>query len=300
MTDERATLRPVTIARLVEVVDSCEGEAAAIEDIGNELDASDRRATEVTAEASRIGFLEQTTSDPSSYSISELGTDFLHAVREENWERVGELLSDHSPHYRVVRETFREIGPATRAGLLERLNELETLYKFNETGVDVVCDWAERIGDLQRHAFSGRYYVVKREDQLDTEFHSVLLSEYEELNESVGLSVHQHYVSVPRLRENVCERLRCTRDAFDDGLAALVDNNIGKLELTGAPRDTSAKDSALGIKRIETSETGGVVTTIQSTDRVLRGIAYRNKQYYYLVDHRPDRPITPRELEEKS
>jgi len=299
MNSERATLRPVTIARLVEVVDACENGPAPAEVIENELDASDRRATEVAAEASRIGFIKQTADDPMSYSISGLGIDFLDAIREENWGQVGDLLSEHSPHYTVVRETLQEIEPATQADLLERLNELETANRFNETGVDVVCDWAERLGDIQRHAFSGRYYVVEKEGRLDTEFHSVLLSAYEGLNESVGLAVRQHYVSVPRLRECVCERLRCTRDAFDDALVALVDNNIGKLELTGAPRDTTAKDAALGIKHIQVSDAGDVVTTIQSTDRVLRGVEYRNKQYYYLVDHRPNHPITPREPDEK-
>jgi len=299
MNDERATIRPVTIARLVEAVDACKDAAISIETIGDVLDTSDRRATEVTAEAARIGLLEQLNRNPAEYRISNLGKNFLYAIREEDWRQVSELLSEHSPHYAVIREELRETGPATQTTLLERLGERQTEYTFNETGVDIVCDWGERLGDLQRHAFSGRYYVVETRERLDTEFHSVLLSEYDELNGSVGLDVQQRYVSVARLRECVCERLRCTRDVFDDTLVALVESNIGKLELTGAPRDTTAKDAALGIKRIQLSENGGVVTTVQSTDRVLRGIEYRNRQYYYFVDQRPDHPITPRESEEK-
>lgn len=298
MTGDRATIRPVTIARLVEVVDACEDEPKTTGAIESMLGASDRRATEVAAEAARIGMLEQTACNPATYCLSSPGGAFLRAVREEDWRQVSNLLAEHSPHYAVVRETLQEMGPATQTELLERLNDQSTAYSFNETGVDVVCDWAERLGDMQRHAFSGRYYVVEAEGQLDAEFDSVLLAAYEELDESVGVDVRQHYVSVPRLRERVCERLHCTRDAFDDALVSLVDSNIGKLELTGAPRDTTAKEAALGIKRIEASEAGDVVTTVQSTDRVLRGIEYRDKRYYYLVDHRPDWPVTPRELED--
>ena len=297
MSEHRATIRPVNIARLVEVVAVCEDAVETIDVIGEVLEASHRRAAEVTAEAKRIGLLEKSTSDPDSYTISRLGEDFLRAVRREDWPRVSSLLSEHSPHYSIARETLKDMGSATDVELLEQLNDQQTPYRFNETGVDVVCDWAERLGDIQRHAFTGRYYVVERKEHLSTEFDSVLLVAYRELDDSVGLDVRQHYVSVPRLRERVCERLRCTRDAFDEALISLVDKNIGKLELTGAPRDTTAKDAVLGIKRIEVTDAGTVVSTVQSTDRVLRGIEYRNKKYYYFVDHRPERQIKPRDPE---
>lgn len=297
MNSDRATIRPVTLARLVETAALCETSPKTKADIEDLLNVSEQRAREVVSEVNRIGLIKRKVNDLEQYVVTNAGSRFLDAARKEEWRQIGNLLAEHSPHYSLIRDALLELESATQDELLERLNDQQSAYRFNETGVDVVCDWAERLGDLQRHAFSGRYYVVETEGRPDTEFHSVLLSEYEELNESVGLAVHQHYVSIPRLRECVCERLRCTRDAFDDALVSIVDRNIGKLELTGAPRDTTVKDGVLGIKRIETSEDEGIVTTIQSTDRVLRGIEYRNKQYYYFVDQRPDRPITPRELE---
>jgi hypothetical protein len=295
MNGERATVRPVTIARLVEVADACEGTAKTSDAIGSALDASDRRAAEVAAEATRIGLLEQEAHEPAAYATSDFGVDFLQTVREGDWRRVSVLLSNHSPHYAVIRAALEELESATPPELLEQLTDQQTTYSFNQTSVDVVCDWGERLGDFQRHAFSGRYYVVKSDDTLGAEFDSALLDAYDALEESVGLGVRQHYVSVPRLRERVCERLRCSRDASDDALVSLVESNIGKLELTGAPRDTTAKDAVLGLKRIEVSQDDGLVTTVQSTDRVLRGVEYRDKQYYYLVDHRPDHPVSPRE-----
>lgn len=299
MTKERPTIRPVNISRLVEVADVCESSPESVDKIKTSLESSKRRAKEVVDEAKRIGFIKESTENPDCYLTSDLGLVLLSSVREENWEQIGELLSNNSPHYAIIRNELEKAGSATQAELLELVRNKNTSYSFNQTSVDIVCDWAERLGDIQKHAFSGRYYIVKSRDSLDAEFDSILLEKYEALEESVGLNVRQHYVSIPRLREHVCEEMHCTRDAFDTALVSLVDCNIGKLELTGAPRDTSAKDAILGIKRIETPETEEIVTTIQSTDRVLSGVEYRNKQYYYLVDHQPRQSINHREYGEK-
>jgi len=75
-----------------------------------------------------------------------------------------------------------------------------------------------------------------------------------------------------------CERLGCTRDDFDAALLELCRQNVGKLELSGAPMDTAAKDSALGIKRIALSEEDGLVSTSQSTQQVMAGVEqFRSK-----------------------
>ena len=287
MTD-RPTVRPVTLARLVELTNLCADGPLTTGDIETVLEVSHRRARETILEAVRIGLLAETTDaeETSAYETTSVGTTFLNAVREEAWSRVSDVLEEQSPHYQSFLEAVADVQPATPEKVLERLcaNHEDTQYTFNQTSLDVLGDWGERLGAIQRNAFTGVYYRVNDFDE-PNDFPEVLLTVFEEREETAGVNLRQRYLPIPELREYTCERLRCTREVFDNALVTLVGQNVGKLELSGAPMDTGAKDAALGIKEIARAETDGLVSTDQSTDRVMAGVEQYGKQYYYLAVH---------------
>lgn len=288
---ERPTVRPVTLARLVEVTNACEEVSRTTEEIETELDISHRRARETILEALRIGLLsgDVTDDDTEYYSVSHIGSRYLNTVRAEDWEQVSSILSARSPHYRGFLETVTDIEPAEPPEVLERLEQRHehSRYKFNQTSIEVLGDWGERLGAIQRNAFTGTYYQVTQ-TAVPANFAAVVLSVFAELEESAGVNLTQRYLSIPELREYTCEKLGCTRDAFDKALLRLVNQNIGKLELSGAPIDTEAKEAKLGIKQIQLSTEGGLVSTDHSTEQVMAGIEQFDKQYYYLAVHDDD------------
>lgn len=292
MSDERATVRPVTLSRLVELTHACEDQTRSTDELEVELDVSHRRARETVLEAERISLLdEDDTGGDAVYSTTDVGSSFLCAIRDEDWERVSSILTTRSPHYRAFVEAVEKAEHADLESLLDQLeNEQEfTPYSFNQTGVEVVGDWAERLGRVQRNSFTGSYYSAN-ENEIPANFHFLLLDIYDDLEQTAGVDLRQRYLSIPRLREAACERLGCTRENFDAALLALCQQNVGKLELSGAPMDTGAKDSALGIKQIELADEEGLVSTSQSTKQVMAGVEQFGKQYYYLAVH--DRDIT--------
>lgn len=292
MTEERATIRPVTLSRLVELTHTCEERSKSTDEVEAVLDVSHRRARETILEAERISLLsERDDEEESVYATTDVGESFLEAVRAEDWNRASSILSTHSPHYKAFINTLEDGGHGSLDALLERLEEAQefTPYSFNQTGIEVVGDWAERLGRVQRNAFSGSYYLKDR-SQVPPNFHFVLLEIYDDLEQTAGVDLRQRYLSIPRLREEVCERLGCARDDFDDALLALCQQNVGKLELSGAPLDSAAKDATLGIKQMERSDEGGLVTTSQSTQQVMSGVELYDKQYYYLAVY--DREVT--------
>jgi len=288
---ERATVRPVTLARLVELANACEDSARSTDDLEDALDVSHRRARETILEACRIGLLheEEPEADDAEYSTTGVGNEFLEAVRAEDWQRVSGILQSQSPHYGAFLEVVDKIEPADPEVILEKLetDHEQSPYDFNQTSIEVVGDWGERLGSIQRNAFTGSYYRAD-EDSVPPDFPSVLLSVFEDLEETAGVNLSQRYLSIPELREHVCERLNCSRGAFDESLLSLVSQNVGKLELSGAPMDTGAKDAKLGIKQIELAESDGLVSTDQSTDLVMSGVEQFGKQYYYLAIHDND------------
>ena len=291
MSNQRPTVRPVTLARLVELTDACLDGPQTMENLEQQFDTTARRLRAIVLECQRLDLVKPVDSmsgkDGSErYFATTVGEQFHRAVTQEDWQQVSSILETRSPHYGAFISVLEEIQPADLATLLE---ELETRnehapYAFNQTGIEVVGDWAERLGVIQRNAFTGTYYLVDR-STVPANFPFVLLTIFDELEEKAGVQLSQRYVSIPELREFICERVRCSRAAFDEGLTTLVGQNVGKLELLGAPTDTGAKDAKLGIKQIALADDDGLVTTTHSTEQVMAGVEQYGKRYYYLAVH---------------
>lgn len=289
---ERATVRPVTLARLVEATHACESRKRTTTDIEATLDVSHRRARETILETLRIGLIsEEDEEDQKYYQTTRVGEQFLEAVRNEDWTCVSDILETRSPHYGAFLEAISAIAPASLNEVLGELADCEehTDQTYNQTSVEVVGDWAERLGRIQRNAFTGKYYPVDR-DEVPANFAYVLLSVFDDLEETAGVSLRQRYLSIPQLREHFCERERCTRNTFDEALQTLSKENVGKVEISGAPVDTGAKEATLGIKEMALADSDGLVSTSQSTEQVMAGVEQFGKQYYYLAVH--DRELT--------
>lgn len=293
---ERSTIRPVTLARLAELTYACAEAEQTTEDLEDSLGVTHRRARETILEAVRIGLVterEGDTADEAAYQSTDVGRTFVAAIQDEDWQRVSDVLRTRSPHYGAFLDAVAELEPASPDDVLEYLesHHQHSRYGFNQTSIDVVGDWGDRLGAIQRNAFTGSYYRSS-ESTVPQNFPYVLLSVFEELEETAGVNLSQRYLSIPELREQCCERLRCTRAAFDNALVSLATENVGKLELSGAPIDTGAKEATLGIKQISVADVEGLVSTDQSTDRVMAGVEQFGKQYYYLAVHDDDLTFT--------
>lgn len=296
MSSERPTVRPVTLGRLAEITHVCEEIAQPTDFIERKLGVTHRRARETILEAVRIGLLKEADSetegssdDAGQYLATTIGDEFLAEIRNEHWVAVNSLLETHSPHYSAFLKVLKEIEPATLEELLRCVEETEkdSSHDYNQTGIELVGDWGERLGTVQRNAFTGVYYSIQQA-AVPANFSDILLSVFDDIEETAGMNMRQRYLSIPELREHACQRIQCPRGVFDDALVELVGENVGKLELSGAPVDTGAKDARYGIKSISRDDGEGLVSTSQSTEQVMAGVEQFDKQYYYLAVHDRD------------
>lgn len=302
MATSRSTVRPVTLARLVETAYICNKDSCSTEDIESKLDVSHSRARETILEALRLELVDEfKNGETKTYETTQTGIRFLETVQEQQWEAVSVILSSLSPHYEAFLAAVSDCGPTELESILTELEATEdsTPRSYNQTSIEVLGDWAERLGVIQRHAFTGRYYQVDQ-DALTPHFPENLLSVFDELEETAGLDLRQRYLSIPELRESFCERHRCHRSVFDSALCELTAQNVGRLEISGAPMDTGAKEAKLGIKDIELSTDDGLVSTTQSTDQVMAGVEQFGKQYYYLAIHDRDLQYQPTDTNESN
>lgn len=306
---ERPTVRPVTLSRLVELTHLAENAPVTTPTIEKRLEVSRARARETVLEASRLSVVHEETQSATpdgddgeeasrtddsadSVAITPTGEEFLAAVRNEDWSHLSSILRDQSPHYDAYLTALETVDTSLSVETilqdLERATA-ESPIAFNQTGIEVVGDWAERLGAVQRNAFTGDVYRVATAEIPD-DFPSVLLSVIDDREQEAGVNLRQRYLSIPELREFTCQRLRCPRVAFDEAVVTLATQNVGAVELSGAPLDTGAKEAALGIKQIGLTDGDGLVSTEQSTDRVMAGVEQHGKRYYFLAVH--DRDIT--------
>ena len=292
MTDERSTIRPVNLGRLVELTHLCTISLTGKSDVESELGVSGRRARETILESSRIGLIstKQAANTPR-YEATSIGEDFVAKAEQGDWLGISKILQTRSPHYGAFLNVVEGADSIDSEAILERLivGAEHTPYNYNKTSVDVLGAWAQRLGIVQRNAFTGAFYSISG-GELPSNFPSVLLSMVEELEGSAGINLRQRYISIPQLREHTCERLNCTRKDFDSSLVTLAEQNIGRLELSGAPIDTGAKDARYGIKTIQRSGSETLVSTEQSSEQVMRGVEHLGKMYYYLAVY--DRKLT--------
>lgn len=285
MSDERPTVRPVNLGRLVEIAHFCTSGKRPITDISSALDVSKRRARETVLESVRIGLIEPVKDAKDEiYTVTAVGRRFVDSVKQSSWGKVSSILKTGSPHYGEFLDLFEDSNTIESSDVLERLEDRAkfTPYEYNETSLDVVGGWAQRLGVVQRNAFNGNFYATGG-DEIPSNFPYVLLSIADDLEESAGINLQKRYISIPEIREYTCERLGCGRDVFDDALVRLAQQNIGKVELSGAPIDTGAKDARYGIKTIELADGDGLISTDQSSEQVMRGVEQLGKQYYYLA-----------------
>lgn len=275
----RQTIRPVTLTRIIETADIYnKHNISNIEEIQEILDLSENRTKEITNEMQRTSLIET-----EKQTLTQQGKNLLSACKNEDWKKIHKILYRNSPHYSVFIDYLDGYDGkygCEKEKIIDGLNKENENLRFNDTGISIVLDWAERLDIVQKNVFEDRYYTI--DESREFGFKDIVQEEYNSIEVRTG-NLKQRYVSIPRLREQVCERIGITRDCFDELLKDLYMDNIGGMELSGAPLDTKAKQSKLGIKSIGKTEEGGVVSSVMSSERVLDGVSLENNKMYYYI-----------------
>lgn len=273
-------MRPITLGRVVETVYLSESQKGLDSPLLQEkCGVSRRRAKEILDEIVRMGLLQEVS---SQFRPTSLGNDLIIAVREGAWEQAHQILLQYT-FYSDFYKTLVQYGPIEPEQLLPLLKE--TPSSFNQTSLSVLCDWVERVDSAQRNVFNNVYYPVYA---MTASILPEFLRAYGELNTRAGVSLRQRYVEIPKIRELVCERLKVRRRDFDEEFLRLYRNNIGTIELSGAPITTHVKTASKHIKSLIFTEMPDEVTMKLTSERYLKGITYDSKQYYFVAIHGGD------------
>jgi len=284
----KISIRPVTLRRVIETLDLSIKEGYVDPSaLSTRLRTTQRRAQEILLEIERMKFLE---AKDKKFTPNKIASDFLYAFSQEKWEKIHDILLNNYGFYRVFVDALqRNIshGGFTKGDLLKILVN-EPQLNFNITVIDVLCDWAERLGVVQRNLYTNRYYLANNAVGF-TEFISFLQTGYEELNIKPRLGLKQEYVEIAKLRENMCERLKRKRETFDFLFADVFKKSYGKIELCGAPITSIAKKSPTSLKKVQKGLKDSILSPQFICLKEGRGIEINGKEYHYVAIFKPMR-----------
>lgn len=280
---ERKTMRPVTLRRVIEICSlAAITKELDIKTVAQKLEVSPSRAREILLEVEKMGLLRQVE---NAYLTSDKTTVFLKYFEDDQWDKIHKyFLANYKFYQDFIRILQDRISD--KIGLsIDEIKEESALRKMsiNQTAVEVLSDWCERLGVIQRHLYSRRLYLIKNRGANQQAFKANLIKVYQELSSS---KMHKRiFVEIPAIRENLCEELKISRNVFDEMLRQIYLENVGKIELSGAPITTLAKKSPLSEKKMRIQGKEAILSPEFGIAKEREGLSVGQKAYYYLAIH---------------
>jgi len=278
----RVSIRPVTLRRVIETLDLSIRKGSIDQFlVSSKLKTTEKRAQEILLEMERMNFLK---AQGKGFTPNKIAYDFLDAFEQEKFDEMHEILMKNYDFYRRFVESLREsthVNGLSKSDLLSLLKS-DSQLSFNKAAVDVLCDWTERLGVIQRNLDKNTYYNVTNKATL-TEFVEALENSYNELNNKPRPGLKQQYVEIPKLRESVCEKLKISRKVFDLFFLNIFKKSLGKMELCGAPITTSAKKSRISLKKMKKSLKDKILSPHFVLLKEKKGIEIKRREYYYVA-----------------
>lgn len=276
----RKSIRPLTLRRIVEVADlSLNYGKIEVETLSRMLNIRKRRAKEILNELRDMRLLEQ---ESGFFIPTENTKQLIECYEKEDWNNFHELLVKNNIFYQLFTRLITDNPGLTKNEILSQLNRRFDL-NFNIAAIDILCDWAERLGCIQRNLYTGHYYRINKKPIDMKAFSEALTKKYFELNFEVKPGIKLEYIEVARLREEVCEYLKISREEFDSMLIKIFLKFIGKIELCGAPITTTAKKSLTSLKIIERVGKEPILSLKYKVLKEGKGIELNGKVYHYIA-----------------
>ena len=280
---ERKTMRPVTLKRVIEICSlATRDKGLTVETVSKRLNSSLSRAKEMLLEVEKMGLLSRSE---DYWRPNEKTTEFIEFFEREEWNKIHQRFLENYQYYKeFIQVLQRHINDWQGLSVDDIVKEsAENGLHLNKTAAEVLADWCERLGVIQRNLYTAKIYLIKEEIENLENFLKVSVKIYRKLAFSQWRK--EVYVEIPLLRENVCEELKISRDNFDDLLKKAYLKNVGKIEFSGAPITTFAKKSPLSEKKLTLIGKEAIMSARSTIKKEREGLIIGKKSYYYLAIH---------------
>jgi predicted transcriptional regulator len=280
---ERKTIRPITLRRIIEICSlAVQSKGLTVEIVSDKLNSTKSRSKEILLEVEKMGLLNRSG---ELWIANDYTTYFIKSFEKEEWNKIHQYFLENYQFYKefiqILKNHINDLNGISIEDIVKE--STDSNLHLNKTAVEVLTDWCERLGIIQRNLYTAKIYLIKEGSESLDKFVNTLLKCYRKI--TLSKWYREVFVEIPLIRENICEELKISRKVFDDLLKEFYLKNIGKVEFSGAPITTIAKKSPLSEKRIIPIGKDAIMSANSSLKKEREGIMINKKSYYYLAIH---------------
>jgi hypothetical protein len=172
------------------------------------------------------------------YNTTARGEAFFRAFTRKDNSELHRVLMDYEPYATVY--SVLESRPAN-------IRDLQCAAGVNQVAAEMVLrlvSWAT--GRLRKNKTTGGYYVSSTSSPARNAFIQAI-GEFFDNATRIQFGIRREYVTIPRLRESVCERLRLAPEDFNELLELVIRDHPTFLELSSAPAPVTEVSREKGV-----------------------------------------------------
>jgi len=263
-------------------------ERSSSRDLKSNLSVTADRARAIVRQLSSMGLLEKSYEE---FSCSRLGKSALDAVQASHWSKVHDILWETCKEYGALLKVLRSCGVSEKGLMISQIVRLSAQFgwELNRVTTYICCEWGRRLGKIQKNLFTSgvvsRFYLIHDRSIPVNLIENEIRVQYGHLGKRKGHLLI--YVSVPKLRENVCERLKLSRRKFDDVLLEIWKRNTGEVELASGPLTSQSKRAPTRKLSIYVDRKSAVLSPKYILEAE-EGLDIGGKKYQTIAFHRRD------------
>ena len=219
------------------------------------------------------------------------GEEMINAVQGSNWSTVHDILKQTCREYHTLLKVLKSCRAGERGLMISQIVKLSGKYGkwLNRVTVDICCEWGRRLGKIQKNLFTSgaisRFYLITEQGIPLNQLEKEIRREYTGLRKRKRHSLV--YVSVPRLREDVCETLKISRREFDESLLEIWKRNTGEVELASGPLTSRSRMAPTRKLSISVARKSAILSPKYILEAE-EGLDIRGKKYQTMAFHRRD------------
>ena len=261
------------------------------QELENNLNVTADRAKAIVRQLTTMGLLEKVDTE---FRCAPHGKIMVNAVQASHWSTVHDILQETCKEYDALLKVLKSCKVGDKGLMISQVVKLSAKFGrgLNRVTTDVCCEWGRRLGKIQKNLFTSgvisRFYLIHDQsiplNNIENEIHA----QYARLGK--GKRRLLIYVSVPRLRENVCETLKISRRRFDGILLEISKRNTGEVELASGPLTSRSRTAPTRKLSIYVDRKAAVL----SPNYILEaeeGLDVGGKKYQTIAFHRRDHSV---------
>ena len=258
------------------------------QDLENNLDVTADRAKAIVRQLTAMNLLERVDTE---FRCGLYGKIMVNAVQASHWSTVHDILQENCKEYDALLKVLKSCKVGERGLMISQIVKLSAKFGrgLNRVTVDICCEWGRRLGKIQKNLYTSgaisRFYRIHDRNIVLSQLEKEIRGQCAWLGKRKKRPLV--YVSVPRLRENVCETLKISRRRFDEGLLEIWKRNTSEVELASGPLTSRSRTAPTRKLSIYIDRKSAVLSPKYILEAE-EGLDIGGKKYQTIAFHRRD------------